>query len=292
MYKFLFFASYLLFLFTIYGQKIPDYGNFCHNKIERHAEYPVDEVDRVCQIYYICIDAFSSKNDTCFCNQQASYLITNIEKKSDIRTVMYNYFVSNLNKMNCSVLHSNFDNSFAISVNPTTNYFPIFGPPFPLNNNDANLLEFEAHVDILSKKHRPDTTFLWLIELDSSQYGDFIIQHQEHPTAYFHKGYLVGNFDKGHLIHTKKIDPSKILIFVNSDRNGESCLSYIFSYKFLKKNDRDLTINKIFFSMLITVLGLGFIILLIISISCCCCCYRERIVIKNIKTPLLKQTPY
>ena len=224
----------ILLITSCYTISLPIYGNFCgrdFNIDDNHIEYPIDEIDRMCQIYYICIEAYFYA-EKCFCNQQALNNLVNIKKESDTRTLYYKIFAKEINIENCSRIYikDELQNSYGISNTIKFNYLTFYPPYY------GTVLRVPLCQDFLYDN--VDNVIISYSFLNQQEYADFLIRHNNEPCAYVNsRRYIVTDrrlcalsaFSYIPKIH---IQQNKILVIIAGDSfcipNNKIKLSFTF----------------------------------------------------------------
>ena len=204
------------------------YGNFCGRDFtmdDNHIQYPIDEIDRMCQILNICMDAYKGTNDNCFCYQQALWTLQNIYKESDIKTKFYKIILNLLDNLNCSKIYSSFDleTSFGMSNGTKYNYLTFYPPHKGAYINLARcqqFLNFEGFY-----------TTLEIYNFSPQQYANFLLHGNEGKSwiAMADANYCNNN-------NTRQIivEQDKIFVLKNTNRWDEAFIKVRIQFTFEK----------------------------------------------------------
>ena len=271
-----------------FSNAFPQYGNFCGKNFtidDPHILYPVDEIDRMCQIYDICINAYSS-NDKCFCYQQAELVIWRSKNVSMTTWRVFFKFVENLIlSHNCSNIYNSVDllSTYGLSNDISYNYLTFYPPHqgtyinLPLCQNYLSNIDYDP--------------FIYYSNLTPDEYADFIIRHKNEPCSYLNRGFLVTDIrwcsnSLLNYIHRINVESNKILLLINSHRDCNSNVKLRLKLTF--ETDSSHEIKNKFYTIPWILIGLA--IFVIISIILLIKRFRIKSLKDDsaIKTALLK----
>ena len=216
----------LLNLLVLSSQTLlPKYGFFCGKNFtvdDHHIANPLDGIDRMCQIYGICVDAMSQIDNLCFCNQQALHSLQNMHTESNIKTLFYNIILKQLGTSNCSKIYTTreLETSYGLSDTSPLNFLTFY----PQHLNDY--LDLPVYQNLFNKY--PGMTYLYFNQYTEQEYAEFIIKYKGETCAYMktnpYNSYLIVDYNVSR--HEKiPIDKNKILVILANDY-GECYSTY------------------------------------------------------------------
>jgi hypothetical protein len=115
--------SLLCILSCVVQAIFPQYGYYCGG-YRADGRLPLDELDKYCQIYDVCMKATTS----CFCSEQLYYLASNVVPKSDPESASKDLVLSEMYKAIAFCTNGYyFDSIFSIGTLDEYFFLPIYG---------------------------------------------------------------------------------------------------------------------------------------------------------------------